>query len=417
VTGRDHRAVQRYIIGLITGAVPRRFLVAIRALVEFRYLSQAPTFTEDSLTKVTNALQTFHDHKDTITRADVQSNWEIPKMELLQSVVRSICLSGVVMQWSADPTEHAHVQEIKAPARVGNNQNYYSQIARHLDRSEKCFQFDIATFLEFQATTDEVEDNNNVFDEEELPEQGPDSADALLTDHMVTTRAVVNYFQIAEALAHEASTLFNIPDLHVEIWEFLHHVENREPHPVPSNGSPGSNFPLPFNRLQVWHKIRVQQMHYHNHNTPDSPQTLQAIPPSDTTTHGLYDSVIASAGAESDWPLNGLEGHSVVQLQLMFCPLHTNILAAYVQRFDVVPQQGSMTDVHPGTGMHLIRRAVRMGNRVGQVISLTRIRSPAHLIPNFGKEAHSRLKKLHRMSSTVKSRLLTSHATPLSLQH
>jgi hypothetical protein len=307
VTGCDHRAVQRYIIGLIAGAVPLRFLIAVRALVEFRYLAQAPTFTEDSLTKVANALQIFHDHKDAIVRANVRSNWEIPKMELLQSVVRSIRLSGAVMQWSADPTEHAHVQEIKVPARAGNNQNYYNQIVHYLDRSEKCFRFDIATFLESHATTDQVEEDNNVFDEEEDPEQGADSAYASLPGYMATTRAVVNYFRIAEALIRglipnavqpyrtfstattafhlgakpslrlsidEAATLFNIPDLQVAIWEFLRRVENHEPHPVSGNRSPGCNFPLPFNCLQIWHKIHIQQMCYHHCNTPDSPQTV-----------------------------------------------------------------------------------------------------------------------------------------------
>ncbi|KIK76768.1 hypothetical protein PAXRUDRAFT_168798, partial [Paxillus rubicundulus Ve08.2h10] len=79
---------------------------------------------------------------------------------------------------------------------------------------------------------------------------------------------------------------------------------------------------------------------------------------------------------------------------LMFCPIHTNIFAAYVQHFNVVPQQGSATDFHPGTGMHLVHRVVRMGNRVGNVIPLTHICSPAHLIPNFGKEAHSCLTKV-----------------------
>ncbi|KIK92374.1 hypothetical protein PAXRUDRAFT_34547 [Paxillus rubicundulus Ve08.2h10] len=139
VTGHDHRAILHYIIGLIAGAVPQCFLVAVHVLIKFCYLSQAPTFTEDLLTKVAKSLQTFHDHKDTITHADVQSNWEILKMELLQSVVCSIRLSGVVIQWLADPMEHAHVQEIKAPVQVGNNQNYYNQIAHHLDCLEKCF--------------------------------------------------------------------------------------------------------------------------------------------------------------------------------------------------------------------------------------------------------------------------------------
>ena len=51
------------------------------------------------------------------------------------------------MQWLANVTEHAHVDEIKVPAHAGNNQNYYSQIAHHLDRLEKCFHFDLATYI------------------------------------------------------------------------------------------------------------------------------------------------------------------------------------------------------------------------------------------------------------------------------
>jgi len=140
VTGRDHRAVQRYIIGVIAGRVPRQFLVTIHALLDFRYLAQALCFTDHSLGDVEKALQEFHDNKDAIVRAGAwKDSWTIPKLELLQSIVPSICLSGALMQWSADVTEHAHVQEIKIPACTGNNQNYYSQIVRYLDRSEKCF--------------------------------------------------------------------------------------------------------------------------------------------------------------------------------------------------------------------------------------------------------------------------------------
>ena len=40
VMGRDHRAVQRYIVGVIAGAVPVKFLAAIRFLLDFRYLAQ-----------------------------------------------------------------------------------------------------------------------------------------------------------------------------------------------------------------------------------------------------------------------------------------------------------------------------------------------------------------------------------------
>lgn len=45
VTSRDHCSVQRYIIGAVAGSVPCKFLTAVRALLDFHYLAQAPLFT------------------------------------------------------------------------------------------------------------------------------------------------------------------------------------------------------------------------------------------------------------------------------------------------------------------------------------------------------------------------------------
>ncbi|KIM51816.1 hypothetical protein SCLCIDRAFT_142487, partial [Scleroderma citrinum Foug A] len=145
VTGCDHRAIQRYIIGIVTGTVPPRFLTAIHGLLDFCYLAQMPSFDENVLTQLSAALQSFHNNKEAIISAGVHSHFKIPKLELLQHVVPSIRVSGAMLQWSADITEHAHVTEIKKPACARNNQNYYSQIAHHLDRAEKCACFDLAT--------------------------------------------------------------------------------------------------------------------------------------------------------------------------------------------------------------------------------------------------------------------------------
>ncbi|KAI5987639.1 hypothetical protein EDD15DRAFT_2371999 [Pisolithus albus] len=425
VTGRDHRAVQRYIVGVIAGSVPRRFLTAIRSLMDFRYLAQAPMFTDDSLTELASALQDFYDNKDAITAAGARKDsWEIPKLELLQSIVPSIRLSGAVMQWSADPTEHAHVQEIKVPARAGNNRDYYNQIARHLDRAEKCLRFDIATYMESKRgeedlRVDEIEGNETEQDKEHEPDE-----EEFPTDHLAATRSPINYFTIADALVRgcipnaprpyrtfstattafhlstkpslrlsvdEAAAVFNLPDLRAAISEYLHRLESGMPHRV-SGVRSQQDHQLPFDRLQIWCKVRVQQMRYHSRQTPDTPQTLRAFHPSTVNPHGLYDAAIVNADPDSDWPQRGLEGHSVVQLRMIFRPLHSELLAAYVQRFDVVAQQGNTNNRNAGTGMYLVRRAVRSnGSRIGDVLPITLIRSPAHLIPHFGKEAHSRL--------------------------
>lgn len=95
VTGRDHRSMQCYIVGVITGAVPPRFLTAICALMDFRYLTQMPTFNECALQQMDDALQTFHNHKDSIIAAGGRSeHFRIPKLEFLQHVMPLIWDSG-----------------------------------------------------------------------------------------------------------------------------------------------------------------------------------------------------------------------------------------------------------------------------------------------------------------------------------
>ena len=410
VTGRDHRAVQRYIIAAMAGSVSREFLKAICALLDFWYLAQAPLFTTQSIERVASALQEFHDHKDSILKQSVRDNWKIPKLKLLQSVVPSIRQSGAVIQWSADITEHAHINEIKVPARASNNQNYYSQISHHLNQLDKCSRFDLATYIEEHI--DKGRDDDEGFSNSgEDKDHEPAAEKVQLAGYSTPTRQTPDYFSISASLLHgtkpsvpkpycmfatsttgfhlatkpssqltvdEAATAHQLPDLGAAIAAFF---SNEDLH-----------FQVP-NKLQIWDKVRVQQLSYHN-KTLLSPQTLRAIPPSMVNPHGQYDSVIISPHSQSDWPKSGLVGHSVTQLRIIFRMLRSDLFLAYVQHFDVV-RQSNPANVSPVTGMHMLKWAVRgNGQRIGEVIPLTRIRSPAHLVPNFGREAHSHLTNL-----------------------
>ena len=245
------------------------------------------------------------------------------------------------MQWSADITEHTHVQEIKVPAHAGNNQNYYSQIARHLDCSEKCFHFDLTTHLYSHiSNTNQLNEHedNEIDDEHE-----PDSEDLSLANSMTVVRPLTDYFTIADALQcghtptaikpyhtfsthstafhfatkpsysltiDKAAVMFKIPDLHQVLLTYYRRLEAGAPHLV-SGGRTEDNCMLQFDRSQVWQKIRVQHLQYYNSKVPDAPQTLHAIPPSTSHPHGLYNAAVFNAGSQSDWLRCGLDGMSM----------------------------------------------------------------------------------------------------------
>jgi hypothetical protein len=174
--------------------------------MDFRYLAQMPSFNEPVLHQLDAALRLFHDYKDSIITIGMRSeHFHIPKLELLRHVVPSIRDSGPVMQWSADITEHAHVTEVKNPAPAGNNQNYYSQIARHLNRIDKCFRFDLATRIASTLSPDHHFDGDNDGDDNDEQEHDPDEETRNWSVYSSPTHKIVDYFHIAHALASDPS--------------------------------------------------------------------------------------------------------------------------------------------------------------------------------------------------------------------
>ena len=100
------------------------------------------------------ALDKFHDYKQVILdhglhrgHNTVLDHFHIPKLELMQHIIPSIAQVGSLLQWSADTTEHAHIEVVKDPASMTNNQDYNNQICRILDHDEKWRLFETAILL------------------------------------------------------------------------------------------------------------------------------------------------------------------------------------------------------------------------------------------------------------------------------
>jgi hypothetical protein len=237
VTGREHRNIQRYIVAVIAGATSQDFVIAIRSMMDFRYLAQAPEVDDFICDRIDGALLEFHNHKSAIMDAGVRvgkgsrpiNHWYIPKLELMQSVVTNIKANGAAINWTADHTEHAHIEVVKDPARAGNNQKYEEQICRNLDRSSKCRQFDLATAIrdariEFGTSLlphldDELDpdDDDIIFPEGvEVPNQMRSSTTLLDSLHTVsnigrTRRIATNYFEEAAHLVRDCNSNTPLP--------------------------------------------------------------------------------------------------------------------------------------------------------------------------------------------------------------
>ena len=221
VTGRDHRNVQCYIVSIITDVIPKDFVLCIRALLDFRYLAQSHTIDTHTLAQISDALTLFHQTKYAILDASAWvgkgnkplDHFFIPKLELLHSVVPSICWSGAPIQWSADPTEYAHIDAIKIPSKNTNNGQYGPQICNYLDRDEKRHSFNLTTAIhkaggDLESLIYHLSGSDGCDGDEMDDEPNKDWITKLGTTGMSCgpSRKVVNLFAVTSALIVQASS-------------------------------------------------------------------------------------------------------------------------------------------------------------------------------------------------------------------
>ncbi|KAG2087116.1 uncharacterized protein F5147DRAFT_748558 [Suillus discolor] len=429
VTGRTQHDIQRSIIAVSADAIPSAVMTAVRALMDFRYLIQSPVIDDILLARISTALDHFHANKDAIIEGGFRRG---QRGRLMQSIVPSIRNIRVSLQWTADTTEHAHITEIKSPAHLSNNNNYDPQICRHLDRADKCRHFDLAMSLldnvpdsGQQDPDDDEKDENVDFDVDDdcnIP------ADLLTTmKYPGHSRPITNYFGIAKVLQHrEVGTVpvplrsfvvkhtafhltydpsirnISVDDAAIKfaIADFLRReaTHGRDHiHTIGGARRAGPTASLPFDKLQVWFKLWVQDTNFHHASIIRPAQTLNCAPPSDPWTCGQYDTVIINNEAGYLWPEDGLRGHTIGQIRLIMRAIGksgTNWswkdhFLVYVHHFDIVSQSSGADDREP------MKRS--NGTWVGDVIPVTQLRAPVNLVPCFSASADNRLTPYNSM--------------------
>ncbi|KAG6369928.1 hypothetical protein JVT61DRAFT_13312 [Boletus reticuloceps] len=377
---------------------------------------QAPAISSTTRDKIAATLAEFHQHKQVILNHGLRrggqtklplEHFNFPKLELLHNVVPSINIVGTILQWTADTTEHAHIEVVKDPASMTNNMNYDAQVCRTLDRNEKCHLFNTTISLIQQPESGCMEDGGDPDLEDEIDDGKNDDnanlelAEALWSPH----RKATNLFAVAQQLLkappgsipsplrvfvasstvfhlnHEpsirrisiddAAQKFNLPDLQGALGDYLNHegAFARNFHVFSGPRRSSHNAELPFNELRVWYKVRLQQKSYHDLLTLGLAFTVHAHPPCRPWKYGCYDGALLNINEAHAWPSSGL--------------------AEYL---DIVTQANGSV-VEPSSGLHILKRAtLASGAPFGEIFPLDQLRSDCNLAPRFdGAQVDSRL--------------------------
>ena len=143
VSGTEHQQISSILLGLVldvqlpSGHSPVRLIRATRALLDFLYLAQYPSHTDDTLQYLEEALQTFHENRSIFVDIGICRNFRIPKFHSLLHYTKSIRYFSTTDNYNTKYTECLHIELAKEAYRATNRKEEYPQMTVWLERKEK----------------------------------------------------------------------------------------------------------------------------------------------------------------------------------------------------------------------------------------------------------------------------------------
>lgn len=288
-TGKETKDLERVFLVVISGhkTVNDGIMKAMRALLDFIYLAQYESHSTLTLRYLKEALREFHLYKHHIANSGVRSGpkqnneFHIPKIELMQHVIRLIQLLGSAPQFSSEQTERCHIDMAKQPYKATNRKGFAEQMCRYLDRGERIRLF--SAFTEWHSVSS---------DSAELDGSDPDrqqAAENVAFDHLIgcyLPTPVRNIFQAKKSSLCSRTTAFRLrqkPNLKNLL---LHDAQKIYELPSFKNdliryfvGRKTCDARLPFDTVSTWSQMRIQLRDPQDPDFVLPALTVQAYPP------------------------------------------------------------------------------------------------------------------------------------------
>ncbi|KIM54331.1 hypothetical protein SCLCIDRAFT_31196 [Scleroderma citrinum Foug A] len=406
MTGRDHRDLARTIVATIAGVAEPTFICAIRALVDFMYQAQSPTFMESSICDMEKSLSEFHRYKHAILEAGARrgkskemDHFRIPKLELIQSFGRTIRNVGLLIQYTADVSERLLITHCKGPFSHTNCQKtqFTRQIVTLLDceESSRLFnlyallqdkRFSLMNMLSAEGNVPQHSDPTldwvlHVSPTDKSRFKGPRVIRNLFSKGLVSDDATVVFHltvksDFADKSSNHLVTMYALPDFATHLQAYIMMTCDN-----------ASRFQA--RSLKGWLKFRIQQQSRLQPCNVMASQQIQALPPSDEHPFGKCDTLLVRSASDS-------ESVDVVQVCAIFAlsprgsplPVGLSTPLLYVQHFTFT---GTPAD-HPDVGMFSLRRKFVSNPdsslcRVSSIVLMLDVVHAVELIPKYGASA------------------------------
>ncbi|KAF8511993.1 hypothetical protein JB92DRAFT_3174281 [Gautieria morchelliformis] len=121
----DHPEMERVFASLIYGAVPP-------PVIDFIYYASFASHSTETLRRLQDALDTFHQNKQVFIDHHIRTHFQIPKIHMMEHYVALIHSKGSADGFNTELSERLHIDCAKEGYRASNKKNYTQQMINFL---------------------------------------------------------------------------------------------------------------------------------------------------------------------------------------------------------------------------------------------------------------------------------------------
>ncbi|KAF8834578.1 hypothetical protein BDN67DRAFT_985223 [Paxillus ammoniavirescens] len=353
------------------------------------------------------ALQEFHATRHTIVETEgqqgasgVKSDFNIPKLELLQNFACNITDNGTLIQYTADVSERLLITHCKLPFKRTSRQasTFTDQIMAILNHDESMRRFDLYHIIQLSDAPLEravvVEDEEvtvinpalsfiiHVAPEAEHSFKGPHPFHNYFTNlkgFLSSNGAMAFHITVRPdhtgLVVTEMQCKYNVPHMVYYIQDYII---------AASRGNPTNLWKLSASKVDIWHKFHIQQHSSFRSQHLMKSQVVQAYLGSEEQPFGAYNAVLLGRPDADGIMVKAIfSPKSREELPLYLAP--TPLI--YIEYFTVIRHPDDDQD---GVGLYRVRhpptQATDTASKFWAVIPMTEVVHALELIPIFNSK-------------------------------